>query len=139
MDYATLKTELQKPEYVGLSNAQAAAALLVESETVETPRVLAESGFFALIAAGKLSLESFGKVFDHPTFSLFKADIANQNHAGVAIWASAFAARGLITADEATEFVTYATGLDTATRSPAERIGWAEVTEHDVAHARSLK
>lgn len=137
-DYSTLATELAKPAYTGLSHADAATAITTQSETVQSLRVLSESGLFGLIQAGQLSPQSFAAVFDHPTFALFKTDIQNQNHAGVALWATGYAARELITPTEAAAITSYATTPVTVPVSPGEKIGWPVCTEHDVAHARSL-
>lgn len=132
-NYADLAAELAKPEYVGLTDVQAVAVLTAQTATRSGPRIMSAADLLPL-----LSPASFVAAFDHPRFSEFKATLDAQSHLGVAEWATAFAARGLITVSERDAVISYATQPVITPYSPADLIGWSGVTEQDVAHARGM-
>lgn len=134
-DLAALKTEMQSPDLANLSDAEATDALRAES--VAGPDVLAPMYESELM--GLLGPSSFAAVLGHLRFSEFKADVAAQNHGGVALWATVFALLTLVTADERDDVHDYcARTIPGPSRSRGAAVFGAEVTLADVRRARSL-
>lgn len=81
---------------------------------------------------GLVSAESFGRVFDHPRFTDFKATFDSGSRSGVLQWVAAFTARGLLTADEGSTLTAYLT-----TPGPQDLPLAPGTTPADVGRARS--
>lgn len=109
---ATLHTELQGAAYANLTDAQRLDLLNIPSMVAnpvaqpQIPRTMEESDLAGLLtdqANGSLK-----QLLNWVNFGLLKADIDNQNHAGVGIWAMKCEMLGLITTAEAVAVQAYA-------------------------------
>ncbi|WP_372918756.1 hypothetical protein [Sandarakinorhabdus sp.] len=152
-DYPALAALMATQPYAGLTNAEAAAALRAATVpvTVAVPwrdiRAVAQSaGDWAFIVARSRQVATL------PVATFADAAIVAATHASTmeggqtiaaddsAGWATFLQGLGVLVA---AGDVTLATSdavkaLRTAKIAPASQLGWPQVTEHDVAHARRL-
>lgn len=127
---AALKAELAKPDYAGLTDAQAAAKLNQPSGT--KPRPITVEGLM-----GAFSDASLAKLYANPLLATFRDDVRAQDRPAVANWIGLAVKSGDIAP---TEYAAALAQLQATDQGPSKAVQILTVpaTANDVASARSL-
>jgi len=100
---------------------EVAAALNAKTGTLPAPAPMYFVDLIAMVQGGAISQASFVKVWQHPRFPQFYADVLSGNHYAVAnLYPAAFATDGTLNQAEAAALATYASRTAPMPASPVE-------------------